>query len=290
MNTWTQPRFSEFASINELLADIEASPPSDQHSRRSAEHNSCDGGDWTPHGYADTVRIARDGWPDGLARLDAAKKTADLVLAAATETRPKRRYDIAGAFPHAPRAAAGEPLNMINIGKERGRRKVYRMFLNINHVNFVSGQQIANYGAAILAQVDMMEASGTRCEINVVYDLQHREREHNEAFILTAKDADQPIELDKLAFCFINSGLQRRLGFRWSEHSPHCPGGYGSCYNSLAHNQIKQIKEIMFPAMTPDNNNTKRCKTPEDASAYVAGIITAYEAQQAQHAAQEADA
>lgn len=276
---WT-PRNQTFCSMSEFLDYLANTKASERHNNRDGE-NENPNRKFSPMGYSEAIEAASHGWLEGLGIIERAKALADATLARVTESRPKKRYDIAGAYPHAARAASGEIMNMIGIGKEHGKRKAYEINVSMSRAGAVPKEYISNISGAIVAQIDMLEAQGTRCTVNAIYENHCTEKAGREFMRITLKDSEQPLELDRFSFALLNASMTRTLCFNWYEKSPWCESWHGML---LPENKCDELRKTMsgiyFPPLSCKYHNDEAGKTPESAQQYVASVFAEYEAKQ----------
>jgi hypothetical protein len=234
-NSWRVDTFDSFA---EFLERIEKAPVV-WPTQEAISNSSSPVGFPNWHGsasLADAIEIARKGWPEGRAalvrELDAAR-FIQLGAIVKAET-----LDVAGSYPLVPAAIAGDPLNMFTIGLEHAKtRPIFRFIVNMSLNAMQSATVTLNRGAAILSWIDKLENEGARVEI-VLADTGHARRSKTGvvfySWAFTAKRADEPLELDRMAFCLSHNSVQRRLSF--ALHEKHADlknfystvGGYGT--------------------------------------------------------------
>lgn len=213
--------------------------------------------------YREAQDIAGTGWTAGRERMAAGLA----VLAPADATRMGHRLDVAGAYPVAAMAAAGDMQCMVDYGTDFKPRKVHRIIVNLSASGGVPKEHIEYRGVAICAAVDAIEASDDRCEIVAHFGTS---REPDALHVLiTLKDADQPLEIDRLAFALGHPSMLRRLLFRQVELR-RTEAQYGSGYG-LPVNAPADVTEgcVYFPSMTWDNSYD----TPQNALAKVKSIM-----------------
>jgi len=171
-----------------------------------------EGVEWAgTHSFEEALRLAREGSPN-----DAAKLNNAVLAIKARETRdvvPVRRYDVAGERPDIARACGGDPASMLT--RKRSARRtapIVRLVVHLGALSDVSGAQKTNRGAAILALVDQLENAGQRVELTGV-TCASQWGNGTWTTRITLKQADEPLNLDVLAFALVNPATQRFLDF-----------------------------------------------------------------------------
>jgi len=176
--------------------------------------------------WDEALDLARYGWPKGRARLH------NLISEAATARQPSvapaLSYDVAGAYPNAALAAAGDPACMVTpYQDEAAARPIVRLAVNFGARSSTKTKTIENYGAAVLAYIDRAEAGGVSVELLMTSCNEITDLTYNIHTVL--KRAGEPLELDRLAFAIGHPSSLRRIKFAHLEQSPrkHQHSGYG---------------------------------------------------------------
>lgn len=174
--------------------------------------SAAEGSHWAgTHSYEEALRLAREGSP-----ADAAKLNDAVTAIKAREVRdsvPVRRYDVAGERPDIARACGGDPASMVT--RKRSARRtapVVRILVHLGALADVTGAQKTNRGAAILTLVDQLENNGQRVELTGV-TCASQWGDGTWTTRVTLKQADEPLNLDVLAFALVNPATQRFLDF-----------------------------------------------------------------------------
>lgn len=264
-----------FDSLQDFVTRALDTPRANE-SRKDSQQERGKG--WTPQDWAGTLEAYKTGWPDGLAQLEQARRS---LLASLTTTQHimTRRYDVAGVRPHVARAAAGEPLNMVARGNAMSRKRIVRITANIVASFDVKARNMANRGAAVAALVDDLETRGDRVELvaQIGVDGWPDSNQDKQSVSITIKAAQEHLDLDRLAFVFINTGFFRRVWFRYAETFKDLPHGYGRAADRPPTGPQAGI-------FVPHLEYNEQSKTAPAAAQELAAIVTAYEAQQAQAA------
>lgn len=165
---------------------------------------------------AQALDLARYGWPEGREKMKAGLASAALLQPAAPV--PVTSYDIAGAFPDVGLFCAGDPACMVSYDEQDAKaRPIYRIIVNISYMAAVEPQTIINRGAAILSFIDKLESEGARVEL-----LAHRSAEKEGKTMSLAfpiKRADEPLDIDRVAFVLANPAMLRRIAWAITERN-----------------------------------------------------------------------
>jgi hypothetical protein len=163
--------------------------------------------------HNEALRLAREGSPahrELMTRGLSAARPFTAKLA-----KPARRMDVCGEVPHPARAAAGDPASMIRRARrDVSVRPVSRWLVHMGARVDVEAQQRVNRGAAILALLDTIEASGVRVEVELVMRASGvpEVKGHWETIVMM-KRAEEPLDLDVAAFALVCPAIHRWLDF-----------------------------------------------------------------------------
>jgi hypothetical protein len=165
--------------------------------------------------WEEAVRLARYGWPDGIRHLSGG---LDLRIAGSHDPVPEFHYDYAGAFPEVPRAVSGDPESMVTIlPSRRTRRPVLRIAVSMIAPATVPPGRITSWGAALVGWIDELEAQNVRAEITWISVSDNTWWSHDGTegpmFVATMrlKEADQPLDIDRIAFWLMHPAAHRRI-------------------------------------------------------------------------------
>lgn len=193
---------AEFDDVADFIR--QASLPrawSGRRSSRKTEDPVWSGTDSFEH----AVHLAKDGWPEGLAHL------TEAFYASPAAHRSNRRYEVAGAYPVAARYVSGVPDCMVRRKRNTNPSRIIDMVVDIGRSAMTSSADIIRHGARILRMVDCIESAGCRVELILASYLQGDKVKC--LFTVPLKRAEDPINLDSLAFWLINPSVQRRFRF-----------------------------------------------------------------------------
>ena len=185
--------------------------------------------------FEEAVVIASRGWPEGRDRAEIIRARIEARLLGEIPI-PEVQYDVTGDCLDIGRLVNGEPENFMTLVDSGLRReswcpRILKITINVSVSSYVEAETIFIRGAALLAVVDVLERHGIRCEIDIVNGVNE-----NAFTYIRAKDAQDTLELDKLAFLFCHPSTLRRLiwsireGFGTRERAANgiTNDGYGS--------------------------------------------------------------
>jgi hypothetical protein len=128
-------------------------------------------------------------------------------------------YDVAGDYVDVGRFLSGEPECFgVRVCDESQAKPVIRINVNTAVSASVSASAIFGRGAAILAAIDVIEATGSRVEVWAVNGNVNNKGNHVHETYALIKSASQPLDIDRLAFAFCHQASHRRLAFSVFEH------------------------------------------------------------------------
>ena len=179
--------------------------------------------------FEQAVALARRGWPEGAAaalelRAEVESAVRDLINARSTSYT----FDVAGEFVDVGRFLSGEPECFGSESQDYGNtvRPVVKIVANLAASGSVSTKSLYVRGAAIVAAIDILESLGRRVEVWIAHGSTKSRRggqsNVHETHVLVKK-ADQPLDVDRLAFAVAHPSTLRRLCFSIMEQHGHLP-------------------------------------------------------------------
>ena len=206
---------AQFAAVDRLMT-----PEQTTHQNSKKTGDSRD--DWAGCSFDEAVAYATDGWDDGRKDLHRLTETGIQRL----DQAPIREvlHDVAGFSPNVPMFCAGMPDCMMTYD-EVTKPSVLRLVVEVSRHWRVEPEQVMNYGAALLAYIELIEAEGIRCELWAA----HATGGHGKNLTsrVLVKESDQPFDYGALAFALGHAGFQRRLQFRVKEQFAEMWAGCG---------------------------------------------------------------
>jgi hypothetical protein len=168
--------------------------------------------------WAEAVDLARYGWREGREKLfSLSLKHPPFAI----EPVRQAMLDYAGFMPDIPEYLSGNPEHMRDeriIMRQSGN--IFRFHLSAQVNANVSAKQLENGGAAVVSLIDAMEASGCRIELNwIAVSEAAKAALPGPSLIVRVrlKEADQPLDMDRLAFWCMHPGATRRMEFAVDE-------------------------------------------------------------------------
>ena len=174
--------------------------------------------------FKHSMELAENGCP---VTREAIYKASFKVL---SESLPEFDLSPVGVFPCIPAYSAGVPEDMFT-PSEFGNpvpKPIVRIVVNITASCHVDTDDIINRGAAILALIDRVQASGQRVELVAEFHSNSRQNSDTYAFSVTVKRPEEHIDLDRIAYAIAHPSMLRRSFFRVMEFTvPYRVDGYG---------------------------------------------------------------
>lgn len=185
--------------------------------------------------YTEALNLARGGWPEGAAMVRALSTDIVAVVGARVQ-RPETSYALCGDTIDMGRFLIGEPecfMEFTPSEVEMTGTKIVRIVANYAASAGVAAEVLRMRGAAICALAEALEYGGRRCEIVAVQAIRGRGGDSYQCSVIV-KEAQQPLDLDRIAFALCHPSMLRRLTFSLEEtesaevrEALGVPGGYG---------------------------------------------------------------
>lgn len=246
------------------LADLEKwlqATPRRWNSNESVKNQAEDKWDLKA-GWKGAVGMAKDGWSEGAQDLDARLQ----AIMPSSGRMARYGYSVVGSSPNVGRFLRGNPNNMKRRAKKTfGSSPVFHIVVNGNASCMVRGDQMRNYGTALVGLIDRMENTGRRVHLDVLYAL--KENDYRVACGWNVKRASEHIDLAAVAFSLAHPAAFRRLGFAMLERTPKAAEsyGYGYCADILPVDLPDQDGADSAMLLDGVNHEPGRCNSPEDA-------------------------
>ncbi len=168
---------------------------------------------------------------------------------------------------------AGNPECMLGLDDEGTTKPVITVMFVAGAAHYVTSTEKMNYGRAVLALVDSLEAHGYSVELVAKMTYLHKGKSGRSKALtgveadIVIKQAGEPWSASAVAFAMAHPAFSRRLGFRYCESKPesapvtHSKYGRGDVIN-------KPENGIFLPYLVEQD----AARSPEGALAYVLQI------------------
>jgi hypothetical protein len=187
--------------------------------------------------FAEALKLAREGWAEGRAEVE--RLRAALVGTLVGQLRQQEYVlDVQGLVMDMGLVTEGQPecwLDTRDTDERRTGGRIVRVHLNGVVSANIEHDVIRARGAAVAALCDLLEAAGRRVELTISYALSTLPRKRVAMLVtVPVKQADEPLQVDQLAFMLMHPSALRRVAFSTWECLPadmrralHIPGCYG---------------------------------------------------------------
>jgi len=167
------------------------------------------------YSLSEAVQLAREGWPEGVERLNNAPEI-NVDVDCTTQLQPF--FDLSGEEVDVARYLTGEPENMIAYQMiEQPRDHIIELIVQGNQPAKTTKEQIIGRGAVILAATQAMQSRGF--SIGITYATASRgpqwydEPLFRSEYYLPLQEIGQVTDVDALAFALLHPSMTRRLMF-----------------------------------------------------------------------------
>lgn len=175
--------------------------------------------------YEDSLDLAEHGCPTTREAIHSASFKVSTDFIPEWETAP------VGVFPCIPAYAAGVPEDMFT-PSDWGMpvpKPIVRIMVNITAAHYVDKEHIINRGAAIVQLIDRVQLAGQRVELIAAFHAKELGGDDTYEYSVVVKRAEEPVDLDRIAYAIAHPSMLRRTMFRIMEQTvPHEVSGYGT--------------------------------------------------------------
>lgn len=182
-------------------------------------------GDWfMSKDYDEAEKFAREGWKKG--REDVEAMMASFAAVVASVKRQEIRYELSGGTVDIGRYLSGEPecfAEWTDSESDIVGPKMIHIVFNFTVSGGISTETIRLRGAAIAALIQAFELAGRRVKLTLVVCVQPEQYGFHDKLMLVrinAKEYDQPMQIDQVAFTLAHAAMLRRFYFSFVEQLP----------------------------------------------------------------------
>jgi hypothetical protein len=176
------------------------------------------------HSFEEAMTLAQDGWLEGSTNLINLSEAITNKLCSYVE-RHNVVYDVEGVECDVATALSGEPEFMMRWEPrmEQGEGKLCRMVINIGVSGSISKRSIMARGSVLVSLVQLLEYAGIRCEVTTFSGV-----DDAIGTWVRVKNADQPLDMPRLAFALAHPSFNRRVMFSvWEQYPEKFDNSYG---------------------------------------------------------------
>jgi hypothetical protein len=261
---------TRYDTLEAFLADAERKPLNALQSSRTDREPEWSG----TRTFEEALTLAREGWPEGRDKLMNAVAAAQ----SSPTMSPSFTMDVAGAYPIAAIAAAGDPCSMVDLTPVEDRvRPIIRLVVMRNGSAAYGISDFTNYGAAVLSYIEGLEGAGFRIEIEMGFCGKYDDGTRHYIGVII-KRAEEPIELDKLAFCLTHGAMFRRICFAVKESTDGVWQKLGGTYGYGCNPEPgvdTEHGQIILPGVQSEKPGHKCFKSPQNALEHFGPLIEA---------------
>lgn len=222
----------EYNSLGEFYQYICDTPFNEAF--RWARHSSVEGNEkfTKTFSFQQATDLFKKGWSDMAEKLT--QKLKVIQNEVVPNTKAKTIYDAAGFQCSVPRYLQGIPTSMINRKNVPVKQKVITVTKSINYHAGIGTDTIMEESIKALQIVKKLEAQGLRVNLNIA--LGTFERSKSFIIKIKIKNANERLNVSKVAFPLVHPSMLRRLFFRFIEVYPKVDSnfthGYGTPYDT----------------------------------------------------------
>ena len=179
--------------------------------------------------FDEAISLLHNGWTDKAKELTKKLKAVERDMAPIM--KQQRCASVAGYQPIVPLFLAGQPANMIGTRMQPVKQKVVTLVKSISYNGLADTDEWTGQGLKALAIVKKLEANGLRANVDIVRGGYDSDTNSNGIVCrVRVKNANERLNVSKLAFTMCHPSMQRRLMFRFTEVYDKVSSGYVSSY------------------------------------------------------------
>lgn len=203
----------DFNSVDDFV-EASIKPECGNLGRQSREFSSSFAWDYNS-GYEGALEMARFGWGDGRKRVsEMSEKLFDIIKPQSHMQDVTYQLD-GGTYIDVGRYVEGEPECFGDFTTPENPTKVIRIEIGGSISHGISAETVISRGSAVAALIDLLEIRGYRCELAVCIAVEESGSQH--LTTIKVKEARQPVDIDRLAFCLAHPSFLRRVWFGFIE-------------------------------------------------------------------------
>lgn len=196
----------EYRSINDYLTDAETMKYANTEGH-STWNKSWSGSD----SYDSALEMARFGWDEVAKEMTAQLKVA--LKNQQVDTQVKSILDVCGFQCNVPMYLAGAPNNMIRQQRVTHKSKVINLIKPMGATANVSRDQYVKAGVECMKIINALEKKGYAVNLYVASASRHGSSQGYSSFMVKIKNANERLNVSKLAFFLASPSVHRRFNF-----------------------------------------------------------------------------
>lgn len=179
--------------------------------------------------FDEAIELLHDGWTDKAKELTKKLKAVERDIAPIM--KQQRCISVAGYQPIVPLFLAGQPANMVGTRMQPVKQKVVTLVKSVSYSGNVEPEEWTEQGLKALAVVKKLESNGLRVNVDIVRGGYDPDTKSNGIVCrVRVKNANERLNVSKLAFTMCHPSIQRRLMFRFTEVYDRVSSGYRLTY------------------------------------------------------------
>lgn len=211
-----------FDNMNEFYNYITTTPTNDIFSTRVLQSKKPDKGFSGTSSFSEAVDLFKHGWDVMAKRLN--KDLKEITGSMQVSNKRRAQFDVVGFQASVPRYLQGIPTNMVNQKIVQQKQKVVTFTKDISYSAKFDTEQIIDESVKALQIIKTIEAQGVRCNLNIIHGSGVKAGGNVNAMEnilkIRIKNANERLNISKLAFPLVHPSMLRRLIFRYIETSP----------------------------------------------------------------------
>jgi len=193
---------------------------------------------YTSDTFEDSIKLARNGWPEGTKRIAGYLEKLQGILPA-KQFKKELAYSMVGpGTVDIGRFMIGHPECVVawqDVDDDQGNGPIVSITYNLGTSGSIGKDTMFQRGAMIAALIDLLERANRRCELTLIAN--HPRNGYEVRYKVMVKRANDPLDIERIAYALCNGDCYRRLGFSLLEGAPEnyikaCQlyngGGYGT--------------------------------------------------------------
>lgn len=179
--------------------------------------------------FDEAIDLLHSGWTDKAKELTKKLKAVERDMTPIM--KQQRCISVAGYQPIVPLFLAGQPANMVGTRMQPVKQKVVTLVKSVSYSGNVEPEEWTEQGLKALAVVKKLESNGFRVNVDIVRGGYDPDTKSNGIVCrVRVKNANERLNVSKLAFTMCHPSMQRRLMFRFTEVYDRVSSGYCSTY------------------------------------------------------------
>jgi hypothetical protein len=206
--------FFGFASFADMLDFVDVTPDAIKSERGRNDGWLTNDPEWAGSAnMTHALKLARDGWRDGVAK---AKLAAEIIGGDHAQAR-QRVHGVAGGRVNVGRMLSGSPVHMVHRPRRDGV-KVITLLIDVWMASAIAADDAVIRAACVAAMCDVLENSGYSCEIVAVGSAYTGGLRMQVA--TNIKQAGDALNLEDVTFALGHPSMLRRLCFALAANEP----------------------------------------------------------------------